>query len=307
MPSQGRIRIGISGWLYPGWRGRFYPQGLPQRRELEHATRSFPAIEVNGTFYSLKRPRDFEIWRATAPEDFVYALKGGRYITHFRKLKDVETPLANFFASGLLALEEKLGPLLWQLPPQLAFDAGRIEGFLGLLPRDTHAAAELAKRHDSRVAGRSLTRTGRSRPLRHAVEVRHESFRTPDFIRLLRRHRVALVVSDGAGLPCLEDVTADFVYVRLHGTEQRYASGYTDAALDRWASRVRAWARGGQIPDAELALPGPTPRRASRDVYVFFDNDAKVRAPFDAMGLMHRLGLGGTGHATEAAREKAAA
>jgi uncharacterized protein YecE (DUF72 family) len=308
MARQARIRIGISGWLYPGWRGRFYPPGLPQRRELEYATRAFPAVEVNGTFYSLKRPRDFETWRTTAPDEFVYALKGGRYITHFRKLKNVETPLANFFASGVLVLEEKLGPILWQLPPQLAFEPKRIAAFLDLLPRDTQAAAALAGRHDRRLAGRSLTRAARKRPMRHAIEVRHESFRDPAFIRLLRRHRVALVVCDGAGLPTIEDVTADFVYVRLHGSEELYASGYTEEALDRWAVRVRAWACGGQPEDAALALAGPLPRRGCRDVYVFFDNDARVRAPFDAIGLMRRLGVSGGREAAEAAmRAKAAA
>src|SRR5690606_17566650 len=290
--GMGAIRIGISGWRYPGWRGVFYPSGLPQRRELEYASRVFPTIEINGSFYSLQRPESYRQWHRDTPPGFVFAVKGGRYITHFLKLRDVERPLANFFASGVLALREKLGPLLWQLPPQLAFDEERLEGFLALLPRDSEAALALARRHDARLAGRVHLAIDRKRRLRRAVEIRHESFCNPAFVRLLRRHRVAPVVSDSPGhWPLCEDVTADFVYVRLHGHAELYASRYTDRELARWAQRIRAWAAGGEAKGVARIAPEPAPRRRARDVYCYFDNDAKVEAPFDAQRVMRALGL----------------
>jgi uncharacterized protein YecE (DUF72 family) len=287
-----RIRIGISGWSYPGWRGIFYPKGLPQRRELEHAARLFDSIEINGTFYSLQRPASFLAWRRETPDGFVFALKGGRFITHMKRLKGVDQALANFFASGVLALGPKLGPILWQLPERFRFDEERIDAFLRLLPRDTGAAARLAAGHDARLDGRACIVTDAVRPLRHAIEVRHGSFADPAFVALLRRHGVALCVADTPDYLYLEDVTADFVYCRLHGSEQLYASGYDDAALDRWAARLRAWAAGGEPEGAvRVAGAGPAPPAppGGRDVYVYFDNDAKVRAPFDALGLAKRL------------------
>jgi uncharacterized protein YecE (DUF72 family) len=285
----GDIRIGLSGWLYPRWRGVFYPKGLRQKDELSHAAQQVDTIEINGTFYSLQRPELFAAWREAVPDGFVFAVKGGRFITHIKRLSGVESALANFFASGVLALHDKLGPFLWQLPPQLAFDEERLGRFLSLLPRDTETAAELARHHDQRVAGRSQTFAHLHHKLRHAIEVRHESFLAPSFIRLLRRQNVALVFSDGAGLPYAEDLTADFVYVRLHGAEELYASGYEDAALDRWAARIRNWAAGGQANDARVIDPETSPLREPRDVYVYFDNDAKVRAPFDAQALRGKL------------------
>lgn len=288
----GHIRVGLSGWLYPGWRGVFYPAGLRHKDELRFASRRVDAIEINGTFYSLQRPALFAAWREAAPDGFVFAVKGSRFITHMKRLKGVETALANFFASGLLALHEKLGPILWQLPPDFPFDEARLERFFALLPRDSEAAAEFAQHHDHRVAGRSLTFTHLHHKLRHAVEVRDRSFLDPVFIRLLRRQNIALVVSDGAGLPYAADVTADFVYVRLHGAEQLYTSGYDDAALDRWAARIRAWAAGDCADQPALIDPDTMPRRAPRDVFAFFDNDAKVRAPVDAQALRQRLSLG---------------
>jgi uncharacterized protein YecE (DUF72 family) len=207
------------------------------------------------------------------------------------RLKGSEQALANFFASGVLGLEEKLGPLLWQLPPTLKLDE-RLEPFLASLPRTTKEAARLARRHDERVKGRSHLHTAKDRPLRHALEVRHPSFATPDLVALLRRHGVALVVADTAGRwPLLEDVTTDFVYVRLHGDVELYKSGYTDAALDRWAERVRAWRDGRKLPDAKLVAPAARARR--RDVYVYFDNDVKVHAPYDALNLAMKV-EGGT-------------
>jgi uncharacterized protein YecE (DUF72 family) len=291
MAAQGRIRIGISGWRYAPWRGVFYPAGLPQRRELEFASRMLPTIEINGSFYSLQRPEFYAEWHDATPEDFVFAVKGPKFITHLRRLKEVETPLANFFASGVFELRAKLGPVLWQFAPQMPFLPERFEAFFEQLPRDTAAAAALAARHDHRVAGRASLAIDAKRPLRHAVEVRHPSFVDPAFVALLRRQRIALVVADTAGKwPLLEDLTADFVYVRLHGDKELYASGYGDAALDRWAARFEAWGRGAQVSDARLAATRAAPKRSHRDVYCYFDNDVKVHAPYDAARLMRRLG-----------------
>ncbi|MBV9552892.1 MAG: DUF72 domain-containing protein [Alphaproteobacteria bacterium] len=286
---QGHIRIGISGWQYRGWRGAFYPKGLRQNDELAYAAGIFDTIEINGTFYSLKRPEAFARWREATPDGFVFALKGSRFITHMKKLRDVEAALANFFASGILALQEKLGPILWQLPASFAFDEERLDRFFALLPRDGEASAELARRHDRRVAGRALTMAHLHHRLRHAIEIRHPGFLDPAFIRLLRRRNIALVFADTVSWPYAEDVTADFVYIRLHGSEELYTSGYEAAALDWWAARTKSWAAGHAPNDAKLVDPAPPPRQEPRDVYVYFDNDAKVRAPFDAQALRRRL------------------
>lgn len=287
-----QLRIGISGWTYGPWRGTFYPAGLTQKQELAYASRQLNSIEINGSFYSLQRPSSYQLWREQTPEGFVFSVKGGRFITHMKKLRNVEEALANFFASGLLALHEKLGPILWQLPPMLPFEPDRLEAFFNQLPRDTKEAAVLAKRHTSKIKGRAWTSTEKLRPLRHCLEVRHDSFKTPSFIQLLRKHEIALVVADTAGKwPYMEDVTADFVYCRLHGDEQLYVSGYTDAALETWARRIRAWGTGGESADAARIGPACKMRKRGRDVYVYFDNDVKVRAPYDAMSLEHKLGL----------------
>ena len=187
-----RAYIGISGWTYDGWRGRFYPDDLARRRELEFASRQLNAIEINGTFYSLQRPSSFERWHEQTPDGFCFAVKGSRFITHMKQLLDVKVPLANFLASGVLRLEEKLGPMLWQFPARMRFDADRFESFLALLPRDTKTAARLARRHDARLTGRSSYHTDADRPIRHAFEVRHESFMCDAFFRMLRRHGAAL-------------------------------------------------------------------------------------------------------------------
>jgi uncharacterized protein YecE (DUF72 family) len=290
--ARGRIRIGISGWTYGGWRTHFYPESLARRRELEFASRQFDTIEINGTFYRLQRPEHFTAWHAATPDDFVFAVKGSRFITHMKQLRDVRAPLANFFASGVLRLEEKLGPFLWQFSDRLRFDADRFEAFLSLLPRTTGEASRLARAHDARVTGRASFHTDHDRPLRHAVEVRNESFMTDRFIDMLRAQHTALVVSDaGSEWQIMEDVTADFVYLRLHGAEQLYASGYGDRALDHWASRARAWSAGREPADAQRVAEQPAPRCTARDVYVYFDNDAKVHAPFDAFGLADRLDI----------------
>ena len=217
-------------------------------------------------------------------------MKGGRFITHMKRLKDVQVPLANFFASGVLALKEKLGPILWQFPPNFAFEPNRFEEFFKLLPPDTESAALLAKHHDKRLKGRTWTKTDRNRPIRYAIEVRNDSFIDPAFLAMLKKYKIAFCFADSAGKwPYTEDVTADFVYVRLHGAEELYASGYTDAALDWWAARLRAWSKGSEPRDAKRLLDRSAPRRRSRDVFVYFDNDVKVKAPFDAMALARRL------------------
>ncbi len=290
--KHGEIRIGISGWRYEPWRGVFYPEKLPQRRELEYASRMVPTIEINGSFYSLQSPAFYTQWHDDTPDDFVFAVKAPKYITHMRRLKEIETPLANFFANGVFELKDKLGPILWQFPPMFDFKPDRFEAFFAQLPRDTDEAAEMARHHDHRVDGRMSLVPERKRRLQHAVEIRHESFRDPAFIALLRKYRVALVVADTAGKwPLLEDLSSDFVYLRLHGDKELYASGYSDEALERWAKRIRAWSVGAQVEDARLASPKPAPRRTKRDVYVYFDNDVKVHAPYDAATLARKLGL----------------
>lgn len=290
----GRIRIGISGWRYRPWRGVFYPAGLQQRRELEYASRALPSVEINGSFYSLQYPGSYERWYRDTPEGFVFSVKGARYITHMRRLREVEAPLANFFASGLFNLREKLGPILWQLPPNFRYDPERLEPFLARLPRDTVSALALARRRDARMKGRSRLAIDANRPIRHAIEIRHESFLDASFVALLRRYQVALVVADTARKwPYREDVTADFVYIRLHGDKKIYTSGYTDPALERWAARIRAWSDGCEPADAHRISREPSPARRSRDVYCYFDNDVKVRAPFDALALIRKLGLNG--------------
>jgi len=266
------IRIGISGWTYAPWRTTFYPVGLPHRRELAHAASLLRTIEINGSFYALQKPSSYRSWFADTPDNFVFSVKAPRFITHMKRLRDPETPLANFFASGILALEHKLGPVLWQLPPSFRFQAERLTTFFKLLPRTTADAARLAERHDERMQDRAWTSTEVDRPLRHVLEVRHDSFRTPEFPTLLRDNSIGLVIADTAGRwPQFDEVTADLVYVRLHGDTELYVSGYSEAAVDAWAGKVRAWAAHGH------------------DVFVYFDNDAKVHAPFDAMTLAGKL------------------
>jgi uncharacterized protein YecE (DUF72 family) len=285
------VRIGVSGWRYAPWRATFYPKGLPHTQELTFASRAMRSVEINGSFYSLQRPSSYARWHDETPADFVFAVKGGRFITHNKKLRDCATPLANFFASGVLALHGKLGPILWQLPPQLAFDAQRLEDFFGLLPRTTAQAARLAEKHDSRLKHPAFVAIQDDRPIRHAIEVRHETYRDPAFVRLLRKHAIASCVADTAGKwPYFEDVTADFVYVRLHGAEELYVSGYDAPALDVWAERIAAW-RDGKPPKSPATVTTAPPRRR-REVFVYFDNDVKVRAPYDAMNLAARLGQG---------------
>jgi len=286
--ATGQVRVGISGWRYDGWRGHFYPAGLPQRAELAFASRVLSTVELNGSFYSLQRPEHYHLWHAQTPDDFLFSVKGPRYVTHMLKLRNARTAIANFLASGVLALDAKLGPILWQLPPQLPYDAERLDAFLALLPTDTEAALGLAEEHDDRLKGRSWLGPVRRRPMRHALEIRHQTYVNAEFIDLLRRYRVAPVVADTAGRwPWIEDLTTDFVYIRLHGAEELYVSGYDDGAIAHWAQRIDAWRHGEQIADARLASTRAASRSRHRDVFCYFDNDAKVHAPFDA----HRLSV----------------
>lgn len=285
MSAKGTIRIGISGWRYKGWRGSFYPAGLGQRTELAFAARHFNTLELNGSFYSLQRPEHFERWYAETPPGFVFAVKGSRYITHMLRLLRMETALANFFAQGVLRLNEKLGPILWQFPPQFRYDPVRLEAFFALLPRSRREAAELASLHDHRLDGRAWLSVEKDAPMRHAIEIRHDTFVCEEFIALLRKHRIGLVVADTVEWPLLMDVTADFVYCRLHGSKQLYASGYGSKAVAQWAQRVMSWSRGLEAEDGTKASARKGRRRGARDVFVYFDNDAKVRAPFDAQKL----------------------
>ena len=271
----GRARIGVSGWTYAPWRGDFYPKGLAQRRELEYASSQLTSIEINGSFYSLQRPSSYAAWAEQTRDDFVFAVKGSRFITHMLKLGDVDVALANFFASGVLALGEKLGPILWQLPETHRFDADRLARFFDRLPRTSRDAARLAEGHDGRLQGdRALTTASADQPIRHALEFRSATFDTDEARAVLRDHEVATVLADTAGRwPRVEADTSDFRYVRLHGDQELYTSGYSPQALDDWASRIRGWAEAGQ------------------DVYCYFDNDAKGFAPHDAMALQERLGV----------------
>jgi uncharacterized protein YecE (DUF72 family) len=269
------VRIGVSGWRYEPWRGVFYPRGLPQHSELRYLASIFGTVELNGSFYSLQRPESYAQWYDDTPSGFVFAVKGGRYITHMKRLRDIETPLANFFASGIFNLREKLGPFLWQLPPTMRYDRERIASFLSWLPADTTAALRLARRRAAWMKGRTRLAIDEQRPLRHAIEIRHESFLVPEFFEQLRARDVALVIAETAGKwPMPHEVTAGFMYLRLHGDRQIYVSGYGDKALERWAARIREWSR-------------------ARDVYCYFDNtDVKLRAPVDAQSLMRKLGVG---------------
>ncbi|MEX0741762.1 MAG: DUF72 domain-containing protein [Phycisphaeraceae bacterium] len=285
------IRIGISGWQYDGWRGAFYPPKLPQRHELAYASRLLNSIEINGTFYSLKRPGVFEAWRDATPEDFVFAVKGSRYITHTLRLRVVDEALGNFFANGLLKLGRKLGPILWQLPPRMSWEPSVFKRFCEMLPKTAKQAANVARRHDARIEGRAWYDTDEPRQIRHAFEIRDERMLNAYMVRTLRDHGHALVLADAGKYPSAEDITAGFIYARLHGAEQMYVSGYNGADLDRWAGRLEQWAHGEQVPQARQISQTKPPPRKTRDVYVYFDNDVKVHAPFNALGLAQRLNV----------------
>lgn len=290
----GNIRIGISGWAYKEWRGVFYPKGLVQKRELAYASRRVNSIEINGTFYSLQTPDSFRKWHDATPDDFLFAVKGSKFITHRKKLKDVRGALANFFASGVLLLGEKLGPILWQFAPWYRFDPEAVETFLALLPQTAKEAAALAKQNTIKSKEKAWTDLVKDVELRYAFEPRHESFFVPEFVDILRRTNAALAFADTAEkFEYREDMTADFVYIRLHGKEQIYESDYTEEDLDQWAARIRSWQRGSQPRDAKLIGRKVPKSGNTRDVYVYFDNSMHGHAAFDAIYLARTLGIEG--------------
>jgi uncharacterized protein YecE (DUF72 family) len=264
-PPAGRVRAGIGGWTYAPWRDNFYPARLVQRRELEYASRALTAIEVNGTYYGAQKPATYAKWRAETPDGFVFSLKAPRYATDRRVLAEAGRTIADFVDGGLAEPGDRLGPINWQFQPGKAFDAADFGAFLELLPR---------------------TLDGRA--LRHVVEVRHPSFLCAEYVELARRHRVATVFTDSRKYPSFADLTGDFVYVRLMRSEAARASGYPPSALDGWAARAQAWATGGEPDDLPRVL-APQPPSAPRDVFVYFINGAKERAPHAAMGLLERL------------------
>jgi uncharacterized protein YecE (DUF72 family) len=268
----GRIRVGMSGWVYPSWRGSFYPKGTTQKKELEYASRKVTSIEINGTFYSLQKPESFQSWSDQTPEDFCFAVKAPQFITHVLRLKDCEEPLATFLASGLFKLGAKLGPILWQLPPNVTLKDDRFEKFFALLPHDSEAAAEISKDHSSRIDGRACTDPGGKYPIRHAFEFRHPSFQDLDFLGLMREYGLAAVMADASSKSqTYDEPTADFVYMRMHGEGPKYAKGYPPEELKIAAKKAKAWAAEG------------------KDVYVYFSTDEKDYSPFDAMNLLELL------------------
>jgi len=287
----GKIRIGTSGWRYDEWRAGFFPDELSKDDELAWISRRFDTLEIDRTFYGLPDPETCRRWAEDTPSRFVFAIKASRYITHMKRLKDPRAGVANFLASGILRLGPKLGPILWQLPERMRFDADRLRGFLEILPHDTRGAARQARDHDPGVVEDAWTSSDANHRLRHAFEPRHASFFVPECVRLLRDHGVALVVSDAADWHRCDEVTAGWVYIRLHGARETYVSAYGDRALDRWAERIRRWSRAEEPDDARRVTDRPPPRRESRDVYVYFDNTARGHAPRDALALARRLGL----------------
>lgn len=265
--------VGISGWTFPGWRGTFYPKDLTQKKELEYASRQLSSIEINGTFYALQRPTSFQNWYSQTPENFQFSVKAPQFMTHVLRLKEIEEPLANFMASGVLCLKEKLGPILWQFPPFVMLKDDRFEKFLKMLPQDAKQAAKLAKKHGEKVKGRAWIKAEGNFPVRHAFEFRHKSFLNKDFIEILRAHNVAFVCAHEGGekVPYTEEPTANFVYARLHGEGKKFAKGYPDREITAWAKRVKDWNKQGI------------------DTFIYFSNEAKVHSPKGAVKLMSAL------------------
>lgn len=288
--DRGDIRVGISGWRYVPWRGTFYPKGLIQKNELHYASRTVNSIEINGSFYALQNPERYANWYKDTPKDFIFSVKAPRFITHIKRLRDVEEPIANFFASGPLELRDKLGPFLWQFPPTFKFDKELFKNFLELLPASFHDAQVCAKKVDKHFVS---VESKPNKNLRHAVEIRNESFVNEDFIHLLKDYGVALVVADTAGRwPQLEEITSDFVYMRLHGDAELYKSGYSDKALDHWYQRINLWSQGKQPENAKLILsPHSHKPLHSHDVYCYFDNTDKLWAPYDARKILEKFDL----------------
>lgn len=268
---RGKIRIGLSGWSYKGWRGDFYPNDLPQSQELPYAARHFPTLEINRTFYSLVEPQTMRAWYGDTPYDFRFSVKGSRFITHNKKLANIEEPMERFVESGLADLRHKLGPILWQVGPNLRFDAGRVEKFLLGLPH---------RLEDHR--------------LRHVFEPRHETFFVPEMAQLAREHGVALAFSHSSAWPYTEELTAGIVYLRLHGPKEAYSSAYSRSELERWAQRIEKWANGSEPDNARRISDLDPPPRKGRSVYVYLDNDLGGHAPRQALELSRLLESGRT-------------
>jgi uncharacterized protein YecE (DUF72 family) len=264
--TKGAIRIGVGGWTYEPWRGTFYPDKLPQKRELEYASRQLTSIEINGTFYGSQKPETFAKWRDDTPDGFVFSLKAPRFATNRKVLADAGQSIARFFAGGVMELKDKLGPINWQLMPTKKYEPADFEAFLKLLPKE--------------VDGRRL---------RHVVEVRHASFRSPDFIALMREHEVAVAIAGDSAYPQIADITAPFVYARIMGTRETAQSGYSDASLDLWAARARAWAAGTAVDGLDWVEPRSADGK-TRDVYIYVISGHKVRNPAAATALLQRLG-----------------
>lgn len=259
------VRIGIGGWTYAPWRGTFYPSGLTQSRELEYASRNLTSIEINGTFYGLQKPASYEKWYQETPDDFVFSLKAPRYATNRKVLADAGETIERFFASGVLLLKQKLGPINWQFAPTKKFDPQDFEAFLKLLPAS--------------IEGQKL---------RHAIEVRNDTFKTPEFVALARQYKVAIVLAGDSDYPQIADLTAPFVYVRIMGTTDKQAKGYSSKSLDAWAERLRRLAAGSTPDDLETCAPAPS-RTATREVYLYVISGFKERNPAAAMALMQRV------------------
>jgi len=263
-PHFGRIYTGIGGWTFEPWRGVFYPKGLPHTKELAYAASHLTSIEINGTFYRSQSAATFRKWAAEVPDGFVFSVKGPRFVVQRRELRDAGESVARFFASGVCELGDRLGPILWQFAPTKKFDEADFAAFLKLLPAS--------------IDGRRI---------RHVVEVRHDSFRTPAFIALLRKFSIPVVFAEHVTYPAIADVTGDFVYARLQQGKDTIATGYSPEALDQWTRRVRAWAAGETPADLPCIDGHPEPK--PRDVFVYFIHEGKVRAPAAAMGLIERL------------------
>jgi uncharacterized protein YecE (DUF72 family) len=262
--------VGISGWTFPAWDKIFYPKGLVKRRQLEYASRQLNSIEINGTFYFLQRPATFQRWYDETPDDFVFALKAPQFITHILRLKNSAEPLANFLASGILCLGKKLGPILWQFPPNVTLKDDRFEVFLKMLPQNSRDGAKCARKHGEKVAGRAFTKVKEDFPVRHAFEFRHPSFLDKDFIALLKSRNVAFVMAHAGGenAPVIDKPTANFIYVRLHGEGKKYMQGYPKMEINRWVKKAKTW------------------NQAKKDVFVYFSNEAKAYSPAGALQML---------------------
>ena len=267
-----KFHIGISGWTFPGWRKKFYPKDLVQKQELAYASRQVSTIEINGTFYGLQKPASFQNWYDQTPDDFIFAVKASQYITHIRRLKEVVEPLATFLGSGLLCLKQKLGPILWQFPPNFMLKDERVEKFLEMLPHDAMAAAKLAKEHGYKMEGRHFFDVKDNFRIRHAFEFRHQSFNDPKFVKLLKKHKVAFVMAH-TGVPYVEEITADFIYARMHGEGPEFKKGYPPKVIKEWATKLKRWSTNKKL----------------KDFFIYFDTEKKVYAPSDAKNLTKLL------------------